>query len=57
VDAVFPVVPAAEEAGSELFPSSDDTITAASAPAPASTATAAISQAFLTRQEATLAER
>jgi hypothetical protein len=45
----------AEAPGCALFSPPEDTITATSAPAPASTATAVISQAFLTRPEATLA--
>jgi hypothetical protein len=46
-----------EGAGRELFPPPEDTITAASAPPAASTATPAMSQAFLTRPEATLGPR
>ena len=44
-----------EGAAWELFPPPEDTSTAASAPPAASAATAAMAQAFLTRQEATLA--
>jgi hypothetical protein len=51
-----PVVTADEPGWAFLSPP-EDTITAASAPPPASTATAAMSQAFLTRREATLARR
>ena len=57
VDALVPVVFPVEGPGSELIPPPEDKITAASAPAPASTATAAMSQSFLTGREATLAER
>jgi hypothetical protein len=53
--AVLPPGPVDEAAGWALLPSFEETITAASAPPAASTATAAISQAFLTRREATLA--
>jgi hypothetical protein len=53
--AVPPPGPVDEAAGWALSSPFEETITAASAPPAASTATAAMSQAFLTRREATLA--